>query len=645
MTTKRKPLPPSAKVFPPEYETGVVRPSTSAATTTSQEAHHDQHRLPIRRRSDGNYFDILETYHSEPIQDDELPSYQEHFYANRPQHRQEFRQAPGDPRIQRAPSTGLTDDEEIINVSSPHTLSMTTTASTNIPSVQTPEPSTPGKRPKLVTALEETSYFLGGLLSHPVETTKYFTILRHSHGLVYYKGPETSLAISIFSTRPIPPSRRLWLQLKGWTGNTGMAAKAFFRSNNSWINVTPDNQVSADSIPPQDERAWQRDIRKFTTKATKTQLKQTLRETVVVRIPFEASDGYFRLVLTTEESRKVLCPSPVFRVASTSMSASSVKGASLKTLPIELTVKAAQVAANIAKTKAVAAATPLIAANGLVTSVTAPVQQYGGYAQTAWDMSGAQDHIDAANEQYEARQEEGIVLDRTASAPTGLRGSVVGDDAGPVSPFPVRFSGIVAKGTGSSTATFDMPTANLDDLPPDLLSSVSPGVYFGWALVVPRDSAQADVHDTWRQAIVTISFITTNTSKIAQRKTVRAYLLHEFPANTLFIGSKLKLSVMGYLRPLTLATETDVFMLETLNDIAITRASLDRPAWSHEQMIRRVKTAQAERGISDRLVDARIVGQRKIDKIPIHKFGVRSDSFGIHDRGMYGNGGVWVKRD
>lgn len=54
---------------------------------------------------------------------------------------------------------------------------------------------------------------------------------------------------------------------------------------------------------------------------------------------------------------------------------------------------------------------------------------------------------------------------------------------------------------------------------------------------------------------------------------------------------------------------------------------------------------QAERSISDRLVEVRTAGQRQFDKIPVHRFGVRSDSFGVHDRGMYGNGGVWVKRD
>lgn len=646
MTTRRKPLPKTAIVVPPNEEVDVLQPSTSATVLSSKIDDRQQHALISRGQSSEDYFDVYDEYHDDLDKDeDEPPTYQEHLSLSPVQHEEAFHQFPEISEIQTAYSTiPEHDDAEDVVGEALQTTSITPTASA--PSTLEPAPNdvTAGKRPKLVTALEETSLFLGGLLSHPVETNKHFTILRHSHGLVYYKGPETSLAISIFSSQPLPTSRRLWLQLKGWSGNTGMAAKALFRSNNSWINVTPENQIPAEELPNLDERAWQRDIRKFMAKATKVQQRHILRETAVIRIPFEASDGYFRLVLTNEESKRVLCPSPVFRVASTSMSASSLKGASLKTLPIELSVKAAQVAAQVASAKAIAAAKPLIAANSLVSSM-APLQQYGSYAQTAWNVSGMEEHVVNANQQFNARQERQLVLDRTLSAPMAVRGGIIGDEAGPASPFPVRLNGVIAKGTGNSTTAFDMPTANLDNLPPDLLSSISTGVYFGWALVVPHDPKQTHLHDAWRQAIITVSFLAVSTSKIAQRKTVRIYLLHEYPPNTLFIGSKLKVSIMGYLRPLTDIDDEDTFIFETLNDIATARASLDRPAWDHEQMLRRVRTAQAERGISDRLVDVRVAGQRKFDKIPIHKLGVRSNSFGIHDRGMYGNGGVWVKRD
>lgn len=628
MTTCRKPLPPGALSRP-------SHPEPQVSPSTTPDARQGCETLVEMRREDGNYFDLRDVYQRSDIDEGSEPPYDWPQFYELNQKTQDF--PPGRPQPLLSQSTELRGNQENL-VSEREAIAATST--------QIPVPNTKSRlRPKLVTAAEETSLFLGGLISHPVESTKRFTILRHSHGLVYYKGPETSLAVSIFSIQPLPVDRRLWLQLKGWSGNTGMTVKALFGSNDNWINVTPEKQVSAVDLPSLDERAWQRDIKKFATKAKKTQQKHILRETCVVRIPFEASDGYFRLVLTTGDSKTVLCPSPVFRVASTSLSASSLRGSSLKTLPLELGVMAAQTAANVAASKAIAAAAPLkMAAQNWATSAT-PIQQYGGYVQTAWDMSGAQDQLTAANERYEQRLAEKPALDRTLSTPAHFCGSVVGDDAGPASPFPIRLTGTVKKGSGKSTATFKMPTANLDDLPSDQLSSIATGVHFGWALVITPDATQSDLHGSWRQTIITVSFASSNTSSVAQRKTVRSYLLHDFPPGTSFVGSKLKLAIMGSLRPLTQANDEDVFALETVNDIAITRASLSRPGWSHEQMIRRAKTAQAERSIGDRLVGMRVAGQRQVDRVPIHKLGLRSETVGMHDRGVYGNGGVWVKRD
>lgn len=498
---------------------------------------------------------------------------------------------------------------------------------------------------KLVTALEDTSIFLGGLIKHPVESTKYFTILRHSHGLVYYKGPNTSISISIFSDTPLLPNRRYWLQSKGWTGNTGMAAKAFFRANNNWIHVTPDRQVSASELPLLDERAWQRDIKKFVSKATRTQQKHVLRETALVRIPFEATDGYFRIVLTGGDSKQVLCPSPVFRVASTSMSASSLRGASLATLPVELGIKAAQTAATTIVTTAVSPFATVV--KDRITSA-ATIMQYKDYAQTVWDTSGAQDRIDVVNERYEERMvvaEEQRGLHSSSTEMIRTRSNIVGNEDGPTFPFPVRLNSVVAKGTGEGTTAFDMPTANLDAIPPDVLASFGVGHYFGWAFVIPQDKSQIFLHDQWRQARITILYKHSKTVKVAQQKVIRVHLIHEFPLETFFIGARLDVVIMGYLRPLVPYAEQEVVILENVNDIIIAQSSLSRPAWGQEVTLQRVRTAQSARSMTEKLVDMRIAGQRQVDRIPVHVLGVRNDGFGMHDRGAYGNGGIWVKRD
>ena len=73
----------------------------------------------------------------------------------------------------------------------------------------------PAKPSKFKTAMGEIKHFAGGIIARPYEATKHFSVLRHSHGLVYYRGPTTSVAITVFSDEPLPTDRKLWLQKKG----------------------------------------------------------------------------------------------------------------------------------------------------------------------------------------------------------------------------------------------------------------------------------------------------------------------------------------------------------------------------------------------------------------------------------------------
>ena len=65
------------------------------------------------------------------------------------------------------------------------------------------------KSDKMKTALGEVKHFAGGLISRPYESTKYYSVLRHSHGLVFYRGLTTSVAITVFSDQALPADRKL----------------------------------------------------------------------------------------------------------------------------------------------------------------------------------------------------------------------------------------------------------------------------------------------------------------------------------------------------------------------------------------------------------------------------------------------------
>jgi Riboflavin kinase len=502
------------------------------------------------------------------------------------------------------------------------------------------------------TTMEDARHFAGGLISHPFESTKHFSILRHSHGLVYYKGPSTNLAITIFSDMPLPEDRTLWVQRKGWTGKTGMKVKSLLRSNSSWIDVTPSERAEPAQLPPSDERAWQRDISKFLKKAPKDIRHHVPRETDVLRIPASVGDGYFRVVLCAGEgSKNVLCPSPVFRVASTSTSGSSIKGASLSTLPIEIGVK-------------VLSSTAITAAENVIAPVASAIQDHLGQlkqhepgflaqeaASIAYDAAGVQNKIDNANQQF--RQTRDMVLEsdygNDGNYDKLTRSEIVGSADGPESPFPIRMSSKLVSGTGRSTAELGVPTMNLAISPEDIDYHLQ-GVYFGWASISAKASLPPGMLDIWHPAIITVAPCPYAAPSITPKKVVKAHLLHDFQGTPLQqLDSKISLLILGFLHPAPSMKELDRdwILNEIANDIGVTQASLnpEREAWSAEACINQLELTKTNRSMTERYVDLLQSGQRQVDRVPLHKVGIRAPGAVQRDKMVvYGNGGVYVLR-
>lgn len=532
---------------------------------------------------------------------------------------------------------------------SPTTMSSSTMSSVSTPTIASTITSPSTEKSIWKTALEETRHFAGGLISHPAESTKHFTIIRHSHGLVYYRGSATNVAISIFSDKPLPPDRTLWMQRKGFSGKTGMDAKAFFRSNSKWIDITPVERADASQLPPADDRAWRRDIDKFLRKAPKKLRNHVPRETCVLRIPAEALDGYFRIVLCAGEgSKKVLCPSPVFRVASTSHSPASVRGASLATLPVEIGLK---VASAVGKSQAA----------GLAQPVTSVVQSQLGQYQpgflvqeagtAAYDSSKVHSKIENMNQRYDQSRDRAYdPIQDESLIDSGAE--MIGPESGPEKPFPIRLEGKVVCGSGRTTELYGIPTANLSGILEDTLLRLN-GVYFGWSCILPNSKLPSDISLDWHESIISVGPAPYSAPTVHVKKIATVHLIHNFGTlpnneNSLltFFDAKLKVVIMGFLRPMLKGDPTldnDKILFEKYRDIAITEASLSRPNWDPEMTLQRVKTEMKQRTIGERYVDARQYGQRQVDKVPLQMVGVRTPGHALRDRAV-GRGGIWVPR-
>ncbi|KAF7872603.1 hypothetical protein EAF04_003521 [Stromatinia cepivora] len=487
-------------------------------------------------------------------------------------------------------------------------------------------------------AFREARHFAGGLIAHPSESTKHFSILRHSHGLVFYQGCSTTLAVSIFSDAPLPAGRQVWLQNKGWSGNTGMRLKAFVGNNGSWLNVTPEMPISADQLKESDERAWQRDIKKFLKKTKYS--KHILRETLVVRIPVEASDGYFHLVLCSDDKKKVLCPSPVFRILSASTSPSSVRGASLSTLPLELGAMAMAAYANNTIGRMISPATS--AAEKVVQPFMPSVAKKEA-TMALYGKGGAGDMVRSTVVNGNIRY-QGVRSFSYNQAGSG------DNELGPRPPYPIYF---VARSEIQirDGDYFSMPTMKLSGIA-EHISHQLRGHYFAWVRQRPVRGQENTDTNIWSQTVISslpIQASDMNKATIVQasKRIFKIHFISDFFEAQAYNGQNIDIKIMGFLRPDTTfhSPLNDVRLEEelvaSLNDIIFAQQILDGPVFAPE-----IEDMQ-RRGLHERAItgyaDVRLRAQRGVDRVPLWRVGLRVEGDRLRDSGV-GTNGFFVVR-
>lgn len=533
----------------------------------------------------------------------------------------------------------------------------------------------------LKTALDEARYFAGGLLPRPHESTKHYTILRHSPSIVFYRGPATSVAVTVFSSSASSPSepntflpadRTVWLQQRGFSGDAGMKLKRLVgATSGNWLDVTPMTPVSEQeaSLSNQaEERGWRRDIAKFMKKhAALHKTGRCPRETLVVRLPALVQDGYFRLVLCTgggrvqdnpnsnslspSRKRKVLCSSPVFRVASTSIDPSIMRGASLKTLPIELGV---MVGSTVTMSRVKAVLSPVAnKVQGRLQAVQADKAATCVGATATYAVSGLRERISAAEAQY-GQQVRGAtittadnVLFGTMEEGTSIEFDVVGSDDGPESPFPIRFMGKIVAGTGGQRSIPGMPTANLSGIPDDTLFRLK-GTYLGWA-----KASQKMISGDWYEAVIRagpcVPHDGSKTSVVGPKHAITVHLIHDSGSgeDNALLNDKLEVIVLGML-PSEPRGPNHEGSAVVERSIQVALSSLSRANWGPQVALQKIKdhhakTAASRSTFSDKYAQARQQVQQRADSLPLHLAGVRTAGAEARDR-VIGNGGYYIPR-
>ncbi|EEA21161.1 hypothetical protein TMatcc_001163 [Talaromyces marneffei ATCC 18224] len=511
-------------------------------------------------------------------------------------------------------------------------------------------------------AFQEARHFVGGLIAHPTVSNKHYTILRHSHGVVFYQGSNTFLAISIFVDEPLPRDRTIWMQCKGWSGKTGMKAKALFGLNDSWLNVTPTLAIKPDQVNASDERAWQRDIKRFRKKAFGTPLEShVLRETAIIRVPVETTDGYYQLVLCRgEQKRKVLCTSPVFRVISTSSDPSSLRGASLSTLPLELGL---WIGGMYAQSTASTIVSPITSRIQTATKPLMPSRKAQLALQTAYTASGLQNRVGTGMQDATGRYDE---VETEAFTRLGMVD--VNIETGPVAPYPVDF---VAKvDIQVATPSFDhngLPKKlRLKSVPGRILPRLD-GHYFSWCKFLHTSQKsttnvekKVEVGQPWLQCIISASSTVSEEriSNVRSRKALRVItsikILEDMDIPP---TAQIQIRIMGFIRPPkpnaalvgnpSGEAEAEEQMLLDVCDIELTRNMLDSPAWqphyvpgslSSQRPVEGSEPEKQQSGIWDKAKDGyanvRLKGQTMVGHIPFHRIGIRTETDELKDKNL-----------
>jgi hypothetical protein len=504
----------------------------------------------------------------------------------------------------------------------------------------------------------------GGMIHHPSESTEHFSILRHSHGLVFYQGTSTSVAISIFADTPLPSNRTLWLKPKSSSGSAKNRA-TFRKQTNDLLDVTPAVSVNVEQVNPSDERAWHRDIIEFERRTRRgPRSKHHIQETDVIRIPADAGDGYFQLVLCVGDKEEALCISPPFRILSVSTQMGGISGAHWSTLPLEVGAMALSMAAWNKVGAATILPLKLMAKNKASPHMPAgatAMTAHAGKAQKAgkllYGASGAGGRVAAEVAAFNSSYND----EREGPFTPAFK---IDDDyeSGPKHPFPICFTARCDVDNRVWPERHILPMLQLLNVP-DMATYKLSGYYFGWCKVAPEQSEEGGRRKKrhhWSQAVIVVSPIEIEkldrvTMSRANQKEVHIQILSDgkqVPLNT-----EVNVEVSGCLRPWDQELEHMLVMdmnegeevafetaaINEMSDINLTQIILDLPAWNPDARAKEEDSEPKPKAhgidrVKQEYTDKRLAVQKKIDQVPLHKVGVRMPVDRMRDKSVVLNG-------
>ncbi|EOO01802.1 putative riboflavin kinase protein [Phaeoacremonium minimum UCRPA7] len=170
---------------------------------------------------------------------------------------------------------------------------------------------------------------------------------------------------------------------------------------------------------------------------------------------------------------------------------------------------------------------------------------------------------------------------------------IVGADAGPEAPFPLRMEGKVISGFGRGSKELGIPTANLpvDSGITPWIADIKSGVYFGWAaLSLPAThpdhtkgaGAGSDAPETSVSLFPMVMSIGYNPFYQNTVRSAEVHVLHAFGAD--FYDVEMRLLILGYIRDERSYPSLEALIKDINFDCDVGRRSLERDAWKPKEL-------------------------------------------------------------
>lgn len=151
------------------------------------------------------------------------------------------------------------------------------------------------------------------------------------------------------------------------------------------------------------------------------------------------------------------------------------------------------------------------------------------------------------------------------------RPDIVGPDAGPEAPYPLRLSGPVVKGFGRGSKELQIPTANIpiEGLSVGGCADVESGVYYGYASLKLKEQPEV---------FPMVMSIGWNPFYKNEVRSVEVHIVHEFKDD--FYDAEMKLVILGYIRPELDYISKEALIEDIKMDIRVGLKSMEREGYA-----------------------------------------------------------------